>query len=85
MDARTSFRPSQTHSGVSPQKTCSIPTLECGKLTVRYFPRVTAPLTLKSASPESVWRSPTGHSSSGWSRASLRPRSLVVSFLRLLT
>lgn len=51
MDAKTSFRPSQTHSEVSPQKTCEIPTLDCGKLTVGYFPRVTAPLTLKSAPP----------------------------------
>ncbi len=61
MDAKTSFRPSQTHSEVSPQKTCEIPTLECGKLTAGYFPRVTAPLTLKSASPKPVWHSPVVH------------------------
>ena len=35
MDSRTLRSPWQTHSAVSPQKTCVRPTSGCGKLTVR--------------------------------------------------
>lgn len=62
-NSKTSRRPWQTHSETSPQKTWVSPTLERGKVTVRYLPRVTTPRTLKSASPKSTWASPGSHSS----------------------
>lgn len=47
-------RPFQNVLPVSPQKTWVSPTLECGNVTVRYFPLVRTPRTLKSASPKST-------------------------------
>ena len=38
MNSNTSASSSHTHSAVSPHNICVRPTLEWGKLTVRYFP-----------------------------------------------
>ena len=81
---RTLRGPWQTHSAVSPRKTWVSPTLECGKVTVRYLPLVTTPRTLESASPKSTWTSPGGHLGVRNPSASLRSRSRAISSRRRL-
>ena len=84
-NSNTLRSPWQTHSDVSPQNTWVSPTLECGKVTVRYLPLVTTPRTLKSASPKSTWTSPGSQFSVRKPSASLRSRSLAISSRRRLT
>lgn len=85
MDSKTLRSPWQTHSAVSPQKAWASPTLECGNVTVRYFPLVRTPRTLKSASPMPAWISPGSQLSCRKPSASLRSRSRAISSRRCFT
>ena len=84
-NSKTLSSPWQTHSDVSPQKTCVSPTLECGKVTVRYLPLVSTPRTLKSASPKSTCTSPGSQLRARKPSASLRSRSRAISSRLRLT
>lgn len=84
-NSNTLRSPWHTHSDVSPQNTWVSPTLECGKLTVRYLPLVTTPLTLKSASPKSTWHSPGSQLSCRYPCASLASLSSAISSRRRFT
>lgn len=83
-NSKTLRSPLQAHSAVSPQKTWVSPTLECGKVIVRYLSLATTPRTLKSASPKSTWTSPGSHLSVRNPSASLRSRSRAISSRRRL-